>query len=306
MLIITVVICTYNRKYLLAECLQSFLPKNQMVDPTCYEVLVINNNSSDDTQKIANIFSQKYKNFRVCLESEQGLSFARNRGYKEAKGEWIAYVDDDAKAHNNYISRLLFNINNYQFDCIGGSCIPKYHKVKPIWYRDNYQIPAKNLFGALAIGYIDGFNCVFKKNILIDINGFNVLIGMNGNKIAYGEETEVQVKIRKNGGIIFFDPDLIVDHYIDDYKLTVIWFLKSSYANGRDSWFTFHQKPSLYSLAKLFFSIHYRLLKNTFMKSRLLLKKDYYCQNLVIDVIVPVMNLIGRFSSGVYILVSRG
>lgn len=301
---ITIAICTYNRVKLLKECLLSFTPEYQNFDKEMYEILIIDNNSSDSTQELAKEFSNKYTNYRVVIETNQGLSYARNRAYKEAKGEWIAYIDDDARGHKNYLHQLLKDIINFSFDAIGGPCIPLYHEDKPKWYKDSYQSSKKlSQLGKLENDFIVGFNSVFRKSILESIGGFNTSIGMNGNKVAYGEETEVQIKIRQIGGIVFFDPNLLVNHYIDSYKLNLFWFIKSNYAVGRDSWQTFRITPNFLNIFKAFLGIFFYFAKSILVYTpTLMIRKNFYYQNFIIEVLSkPSMNL-GRVIAGVKLL----
>ena len=81
----TVVVCTYNRAHLLRSCLESLLA--QTLDQGQFEVLVVDNNSTDATSQIVNEYTAKYSHFVAVAERQQGLSYARNRGWKEADGE---------------------------------------------------------------------------------------------------------------------------------------------------------------------------------------------------------------------------
>ncbi|HCY45603.1 MAG TPA: capsular biosynthesis protein CpsI, partial [Flavobacteriales bacterium] len=79
---------------MLDECLDSILKrKEQYAD---VEVLVVNNNSSDATLQVCEKYKDHIHNFHSVTETTQGLSFARNRAFKEAKSEWVYYLDDDA------------------------------------------------------------------------------------------------------------------------------------------------------------------------------------------------------------------
>jgi glucosyl-dolichyl phosphate glucuronosyltransferase len=84
--------------------LKSFTPEYQNFNSKLYEVLVVNNNSTDDTQKVLEKYVEKHDNYKCVIEKNQGLSFARNRAYKEANGEWIAYIDDDAYGKKDYMT----------------------------------------------------------------------------------------------------------------------------------------------------------------------------------------------------------
>ena len=75
---------------------------------------MINNNSTDHTEEIVKEFIKKYDNYHIIQEKEQGISYARNRGIKEAKADYIAYLDDDVRPFENYVERIIWVINNYE------------------------------------------------------------------------------------------------------------------------------------------------------------------------------------------------
>ena len=96
---ISVVVCTYNREKMLPECLDSLA--NQRANKNLYEVIVVDNNSKDNTSKVANEFVTKYSNFKILFEQNQGLSHARNLGLKEAKDR----VESAPKAVKEAVSK---------------------------------------------------------------------------------------------------------------------------------------------------------------------------------------------------------
>ena len=105
---LSVVICTYNRSDILTICLQSiaeFYPKTFAI-----EVIVVNNNSIDDTSTTLSDFSNTYAWLSIIDESQQGLSHARNAGYQSAKHDWVLYLDDDAKIDQHLFDRLFTHI----------------------------------------------------------------------------------------------------------------------------------------------------------------------------------------------------
>ncbi len=108
---ISIVICTYNRADLLKDCLASLTEQNASTDQ--FEVLTINNNSTDHTVRVGTEFSASYAHYRLITEEEQGLSRARNRGYKEAEADWLLYLDDDAIFPENLVERALWLIEHY-------------------------------------------------------------------------------------------------------------------------------------------------------------------------------------------------
>jgi GT2 family glycosyltransferase len=121
----TVVVCTYNRAALLPDALESLerLSTNGRFE---YEVLVVDNASTDDTPRIVREFATRRPDlFRGVRESRPGVSAARNRGVAEARGEWIAFFDDDQLADTQWLSELIALAERRRTDCVGGSVRPK-------------------------------------------------------------------------------------------------------------------------------------------------------------------------------------
>jgi glycosyltransferase involved in cell wall biosynthesis len=133
---ISVIICTYNRDELIQDCLRSLV--NQTLDSKLYEVIVIDNNSSDNTEKVTKQFIKNLPNFRYVKEIKQGLSHARNRGYHESRGEYIAYTDDDARADKKWLEQAYNIIQEKKAEIFGGSIRPYYCSPRPKWFLDKY------------------------------------------------------------------------------------------------------------------------------------------------------------------------
>ena len=280
----SIVICTYNRADFLRSALSSLTC--QTSGNGIFEVIIVNNNSNDHTQAVADEFLVNHKNFRGVIEAQQGLGHARNRGYKEAKTDWIAYLDDDAKVSANYAERIIHVIEHYNFDCFGGIYLPWFKYGKPKWFKNSYGSNGFKIqrTGLLENDYCSGGIIVFKKSILEHFNGFPVDIGMKGKKIAYGEETLLQVKMRKQGYTIGFDPALQVEHVVGKHKLTLWWFIRSSFAAGRDSWYAFDIIVTKRMLLTTAACGLYHLIQDFFKYTPELTRKDYYIQNWIIDV----------------------
>lgn len=299
MVALTVVVCTYNRGGLLVECLRSLALQQYSKDK--YEVLIIDNNSTDNTEKICKEFVEIESNFRYIKEPKQGLGYARNCGYVNAKANWVAYVDDDAKAHLNYIERALWVIENCHFDCFGGVYNAWYTVKKPKWISNDFGTnrSVQNFTGLLEKGYMSGGNMVWKKSVLEKLGGFHTEIGMKGKKISFGEETYIQEIAKREGVKIGFDPILQIDHYVQPYKLSVIWEFKSSYATGLDYWQAFDKRPSRQDASSWNYQYVFRgLLKDLFRKiPKLIRTRGYYWQNYLLEVVVPCAISLGKIKS---------
>ncbi|HPZ07617.1 MAG TPA: glycosyltransferase family 2 protein [Candidatus Eremiobacteraeota bacterium] len=283
---VSVVICTYNRAELLKDALQALL--NQTADKSLYEVIIVNNNSTDNTGEIAEDFVKKYKNFTTVVEKKQGISNARNLGYKEVNTHCVAYLDDDIRVRENYIERILYVIDNYDFDCFGGVYNPWYKYGRPSWFKDEYE--TKNYKTLPSIGevpnnlYLGGGNLILKRAVLEEVGGFYPDLGMKGDKIYYGEENFLQRQLRKINKKIGFDPELIVDHAIVEKKMHVSWFLKSAWMKGKCYWVTFEVKPTFFNVMSSLHRPLYDLLRQLPEALINLFRSDYYIENFIIDV----------------------
>ena len=134
---VSIVICTYNRQEYLPKCLAHL--KAQKCEASEFEIVLINNNSTDNTEVICNDFikANKELNISYFLEENPGLSFARNRGIKESKGSIICFIDDDGFAIPEYVNIISGFARNKTYDsymAFGGKVIPCYNEgMSPKW-----------------------------------------------------------------------------------------------------------------------------------------------------------------------------
>ncbi len=296
---LSIVICTYNRSEILEECLNSIT--SQSVSYKDYNILVIDNNSSDNTFDLIQSFQSKFKNIEYFLEKKQGLSHARNRGFKEAKADWVLYLDDDAKPSPNYVDRALWIIDTFDFDCFGGMFYAWHVYEKPKWLPTGFgdkPLLRKDI-GLIdkRTGLLTGNNFAIKKKLLEEIGGFDPNLGMSGEKIAFGEEDLVQFQLWEKGYKIGFDPDLSVEHAVLPHKLKFRWHLESAYQGGIT-------REQLKNPRRSILISFYELIKSIlglFIKRfpiglyKLVSRQNYYWQNLVLDSLQSVLFHYGGF-----------
>jgi len=239
---LSVVVCTYNRSKLLKFCLKSLA--EQSLSKEFYEIIVINNNSTDNTCQIVEEFIQNYPNFNIFLEEKQGTSYARNRGWQEAKGDYIAYIDDDAKASPEWCEKII-NV----FECIlpkpvavGGEICPWYEDPKSTWLSEDLDLitwgkeigflkPPRAKFGFCAS------NMAFPKNILENYGGFSTtFLGMVGDKLGpLGEETEFFTRLSEKGNknYYWYDPNIRVYHWTPIHKMNINYRFLRAFISGK-------------------------------------------------------------------------
>src|SRR5579863_9995619 len=103
---VTIILCTYNRCQRLARALDS-VASSTVSDSVKWEVLVVDNNSTDQTREVAEEFSRSHPgHFRYCFEPKQGKSHALNAGIREARGDILAFLDDDVTVGPTWLQDL--------------------------------------------------------------------------------------------------------------------------------------------------------------------------------------------------------
>lgn len=252
---LSVIICTRNRLENLKEALESL--EIQVKNREEVEIIVIDNKSSDGTVEWLKNY-QKVGNLRFFIEENIGLSHARNRGWREAQGEFICYTDDDAILPLNWINEALSIIIKNEYKIFGGPYYPFYRDDKPYWFKDEYGssnwLPQKETF--LENDYLVGGNMFFKKELLEECGGFPTQFGMSGNKLGYGEETYLQKKILQTHQNIkiFFTPRLCILHLVSKKKQSPYWNIKRYTKQGSDM-FHYDYLNASNKYVKLFFAI---------------------------------------------------
>jgi len=135
-MLISIVISTYNRCKILEEMLESLLQLDNS-DNYIWEVIVVDNNSSDQTKDVVEHYIKKFNGkLKYTFEPQQGLNYARNRGLKEAQGDIITFTDDDVEVHHDWLENIWVCFSQQDCDAVGGRVLPVYPQETPQWVRD--------------------------------------------------------------------------------------------------------------------------------------------------------------------------
>ena len=130
---ISVILCTYNRCHSLATALQS-VANSQVPDSVTWEVLVVDNNSKDKTRETAEEFGRRYPGrFRYFFEPQQGKSYALNSGIREARGDVLAFMDDDVMVDVKWLQSLTSIFQRPDWAGAGGRILPERSFTPPAW-----------------------------------------------------------------------------------------------------------------------------------------------------------------------------
>lgn len=226
---ISIVVCTYNRAALLKGALESLVAQD--ASPALFEVIVVDNNSTDETQSV----TASFNGIDSINEAEQGLSAARNAGFRRARGHYVAYLDDDSRADPSWVTRAVKIISEQKPDYFGGPIYPFYTNEKPEWFKDDYETRVHHTeTGPLPeTCYISGSNMVFRRSILERLNGFLTTLGMRGRVTDYGEEVNLIVRARKAGyenG--YYDHQLLIRHHVPPEKMKIGFLFRYHFRCG--------------------------------------------------------------------------
>jgi GT2 family glycosyltransferase len=211
-------------------------------DKTGYEIVVVDNNSSDGTKNVVQEAERSFAGkLRYVFESKQGLSCARNKGIREAKGDFAAFLDDDVIVEKNWLVELVKCIETRDPDCIGGKVLPRWGAKKPFWLTENICMKLGLLdYGDKPFQIIDestpvvGANFAVRRQIFQDEGyRFETRLGRMGKKLFSGEEIDLFLKLLKNKRAIWYCPSFCVYHDITGEKLKISYFLKWSYYHGK-------------------------------------------------------------------------
>jgi len=248
MLKISVIICTYDRAETLKGILDSLLAQDLKES---YEIIVVDNNSQDNTKELVGSFGPKFDGkLRYLFQPQQGKTFALNLGIKEARGEIIVFIDDDCLVEKNHLSLIYqaFQENGTEIGIIGGKILPLWGNVaKPAWIIDLKSGWWNTTFFKGPIGIFDygdkpfiidhvkgthrnvtffGANTSIRKKLLDQYGYFN-------NEKTVGEDTEMCLRLFKAGVKGAYAPQIIVQHKVEAEKITPEYFYHWYFLRGK-------------------------------------------------------------------------
>jgi glycosyltransferase involved in cell wall biosynthesis len=233
--VVSVIFPTYNRARILEEAIAS-LVRQIAEEEANVEIIVVDNNSIDDTFKVVDALSKKLSSIavRYCREQRQGLSFARNRGILESHGDLIVFADDDIEFADGWLRRCVqLFVENPDVDILGGPVLP-YASTLPSWLPDKFSflVGVWNHRGVLGrVNHLIGCNFCVRREVVDSVGGFDVNLGRKGELLLMGEENDFFSRARKRGFSIFADEGMIVYHKIAA-KLNMDYIIQNAISSG--------------------------------------------------------------------------
>ena len=251
---ISAIISTYNREKYLPKLFRSISKQDYLN----FEIIIIDNNSPGNTKELTEGFIKNNPKLKIkyFLETKQGLSFGRNRGIKEANGDFIIFLDDDAFISNNYFHRISFYFKQYSdVMAIGSKILLDYESIIPKWENPYLN----SLLGYFNLGndvkyfkgnnYPRGSNMSFRKEVFNLVGLFNTRLGRIGNELGGGEEKDIFQRIYNEKLNVLYVPDAVVYHSVPIKRTTVSFIRKQAIGTGEGEYLRVKNEGAI-SLAK--------------------------------------------------------
>lgn len=236
-MLISIIICTYQTKRY-PDFIEAIVSLTNQIYNNIEIITVVDGNKELYENVKEYQIVNKIKMEVILNTKNLGLSESRNIGIKYAKGDIIAFFDDDAVADKNWIIGLVRMYEEYDAIAAGGKLIPMWVDRKMDFLPEEYYW----LIGATHKGFPNvvtevrntfGSNISFKSDVLKSLGGFRGEMGIKGSGTLQGEETEMCVRMQqKFGKGVMYNPDAIVHHKIFPERTKVRFLLRRAFWQG--------------------------------------------------------------------------
>jgi glycosyltransferase involved in cell wall biosynthesis len=240
---ISVILCTYNRSSLLPSALES-VAASMMPASAEWEVLVVDNNSTDQTKLVFEHAAARHpRRFRYLFEPRPGKSHALNSGIQAASGDVLAFMDDDVTVEPAWLRNLTAPLEVDQWAGVGGRIFLEKDFLPPRWLalRGRYGMggilaqfdPGDHACELKEPPY--GTSMAFRKAIFEKHGGFRTDLGPRPGSEIRSEDTEFGRRVMKAGERLWFEPSAIVYHAVPPSRRERQYFLNWWFDHGRSA-----------------------------------------------------------------------
>jgi glycosyltransferase involved in cell wall biosynthesis len=253
---VTVAICTYNRAGLLRQTLAGIA--RQDFPPGEFEVLVIDNNSQDDTAQVVAEAAGNRPAPRHVLETRQGLDHARNRALAEAKGAVVIFADDDILMEPDWIAAMAAPLEadaGRKIGAVGGEVVPVFADGLPSWVAE-WHSPLAFRRDAGPLPPRDspmGANLAFPKWVFERLGTFHLGLDRSGANLFAGGDAEMIRRVYAAGLEVWFAPAGQVRHQITAARTNFRYITRHAFDSARSRVVDRAGRPgaTLYLLSRL-------------------------------------------------------
>ncbi len=245
---VSIIICCYNSAERITPTLEHLF-KQSVTTSLNWEIIVVNNNSSDNTSEVLDSLYEKNVNLSPKLilveEKTPGLNFARNKGIATANYDVILFCDDDNHLAKDYLE-IGYSImtQNSNIGVLGGVGIPLFESPKPFWFDHfaaNYATgkpynPLQGVHRKKNPDWCYGAGIFILKELYTKFERHkltSILVGRKGNNLSSGEDYELFYWTYILGYKITHDERLIFKHYIPNSRVTLDYLFRLAYGLGQ-------------------------------------------------------------------------
>ena len=262
---VTVIICTYNRCATLPKALES-VAASIMPPAVSWEVLVVDNNSNDNTRETVEDFGRRYPGrFRYLFESRAGKSYGLNAGISAAQGEIIAFMDDDLVVESAWLQNLTASLRGTEWAGVGGRTLPAEAFSPPRWL----SFGAPYYLGGILCAYFDygdspcvlsqapyGANMAYRKSMFAKYGLFRTDLGPSPNAEVPrpNEDTEFGRRLMAAGERLRYEPAAVARHPVPLERVNKKYFLRWWFDYGRADMREVGRRPDIWGIPRPYLS----------------------------------------------------
>jgi len=238
---LSIIICTWNRADHLRQTLAS-LQECRLPAGTDWEVIIVDNNSTDGTGAVCQQFRQQSpQRYRRVVEKRQGKSFALNTGVANATGKILAFTDDDVIVDPAWLAETLRAFETYPCVGVGGKIVPLWNSNKPSWFTS--EGPYKLLPAIVSYDLGEdlreitapalGANLSFRREMFDKYGMFRTDLGPTAGSEVRGEDNEFCWRLLRAGERLIYAPKAIVLHPVEKHRIDKRYFEAWYYGMGQ-------------------------------------------------------------------------
>jgi len=229
-----------------------------------WEVLVVDNNSKDGTRDVIEEYCRRYPGrFRYLFEPKQGKSHALNNGIREARGDVLAFMDDDVTVEPTWLRFLSAPLEREELAGVGGRILSAQAFSPPNWLSLQGPYSAGGILALFDLGDRSGelhqapfgTNMAFRSSVFRKYGGFRTDMGPCPGSEMRNEDTEFGRRLLAAGESLWYEPSAIVYHAVPEKRLNKAYFLAFWFDHGRASVREMKKRPDILGVPRQYFTL---------------------------------------------------
>lgn len=234
---LSLILPTFNRADMLGDVLRGLT--SQTANPGTYEVIVIDDGSTDETAAVTRSFQGSATRVRYVHQENAGLNTGRNRGAEEADADLLSYLDDDVYVGPDFVSALLTGFATHaDAQALGGRIVLHFEGPVPSWLTSRLRLylsefdRGDNVEVLNAPEYPRGANFAVRRELVARVGGFVPALDRRGTSLISSGEQEFFQRVHRAEQKIVYWPTATVRHRVPPERLTVDYFRRRARAQG--------------------------------------------------------------------------